>query len=229
MTTTTAQQSTQGSSTAYVTDIVDMVAIYEDQYNCCVLQRDPDEAILTFVNRIDTPIRIQQLISPEDNMQELLFNKLPPTVDHPPGVHAFIDDLAEIIEIYTYLTDAKQIGLRLISLDKAMCPGFHVDKVGIRLVCTYKGPASEWLEKPDVDRTKLGLVAQGIPDDKSGIIKHPENIRSMTPFDIGLLKGESWMTQQGTPNQGNGIVHRSPSVDSAEQGLRLLLTLDTFE
>jgi hypothetical protein len=158
-------------------------------------------------------------------LQPQIISSFPSEVKQIVGMDTFLQDVADVVEIYGLLMEAEQIGLRLVTLDRAMCPGFHVDKVGIRLVCTYRGPTTQWLENTDVDRCKLGMVAQGIPDEESGLIKPRAAIRSMEPFDVGLLKGEAWTNQDGSPNLGNGVVHRSPQVDN---GLRVLLTLDAF-
>jgi hypothetical protein len=54
--------------------------------------------------------------------------------------------------------DADQVGFRLLSLSHPMCPGFHVDRVNLRLVYTYAGPGTEWLEHHSVNRQWLGNV-----------------------------------------------------------------------
>jgi len=49
------------------------------------------------------------------------------------------ENIAELIDMYTYLFSLERVGLRLTSLDRAMCPKFHVDRVPCRLVTTYAG------------------------------------------------------------------------------------------
>ena len=106
---------------------------------------------------------------------------------------------------------ARRIGLRLRVLDKPMCPRFHVDHVPLRLVTTYQGAASEWLDESGLDRRLLGGAQAEVVDEQL--------IHSLSTGDVALLKGERW---EG--NEGAGLVHRSPR---AEPGLaRLLLTLD---
>jgi Protein of unknown function (DUF1826) len=46
---------------------------------------------------------------------------------------------------------------------QALCtdvPHFHVEHATVRLVCTYAGPTSEWLEERDVDRSLLAGAAR---------------------------------------------------------------------
>ncbi|MDC9724721.1 MAG: DUF1826 domain-containing protein [Gammaproteobacteria bacterium] len=128
-------------------------------------------------------------------------------------------DIAELVDMYCYLFDLKQVGLRLTTLDRAMCPRFHVDKVPCRLVTSYLGQATEWLSHQDVDRTKLGAGNNGLSDEQSGIYQHPSDIQQLTTGDVALIKGERW---EG--NEGAGLVHRSPALSNGER--RLLLTLD---
>ncbi|MFD2645917.1 DUF1826 domain-containing protein [Pseudomonas japonica] len=124
------------------------------------------------------------------------------------GYDGFIADLGWLVGAYACLLDARSVGLRLRVLDSAMCPRFHVDHVPLRLITTYAGPASEWLEEGAVNRRRL---AQEEVD--------PVSIRQLLCGDVALLKGEKWLG-----NEGAGLVHRSPSVDKGNR--RLILTLD---
>ena len=129
------------------------------------------------------------------------------------------DDIGQLIEMYAYLFDLQTTGVRIKSLSEAMCPRFHVDRVPCRLVSTYHGPATEWLNNDCVDRSKLGHGNKGLPDEKSGLISDINCIQSLTPGDVALLKGELWPN-----NQGSGLVHRSPNTSNVNK--RLLLSLD---
>ena len=118
------------------------------------------------------------------------------------------------------LLDAATIGFRLEVVGKAMCPRLHVDRVGIRLLCTYRGPGTGWVEDASVDRRFLGAASGGQPDETSGLLLAGHRIEAIPPFAVALLKGSLW---QG--NGGRGIVHRSPAV-AAEQAPRVLLAMD---
>ena len=127
------------------------------------------------------------------------------------GYDAFVADLTWLVEAFACLLDARRIGLRLRSLAKPMCPRFHVDHVPLRLISTYAGVASEWLEEGDMDRRLLGEV-QAEPQDAG-------RIQQLQAGWVALAKGEKW---QG--NEGAGLIHRSPTPPAGER--RLLLTLD---
>ena len=132
------------------------------------------------------------------------------------------DDIAELVGMFCYLLGLDRAGLRLATLDHAMCPRFHVDRVPCRLVTTYSGIATEWLAHHDVDRSKLGSGSNGQPDLVCGLYKQEADVQRLNVGDVALLKGELW-----PGNEGAGLVHRSPAVPSGEN--RLLLSLDVSD
>lgn len=136
------------------------------------------------------------------------------------GRDALAADIALQAEILGELLDAASIGFRLEVVGKAMCPRLHVDRVGIRLLCTYRGPGTEWVEDAAVDRRFLGAASGGLPDETSGLLLPGHRIETIPPFAVALLKGSLW---QG--NGGRGIVHRSPTV-AADEAPRVLLAMD---
>lgn len=136
------------------------------------------------------------------------------------GRNALAADLGLLAEMFGELLDAPTIGLRLEVIGKAMCPRLHVDRVGIRLLCTYRGPGSEWVEDAAVDRRFLGAASGGQPDESSGLLLPGHRIERIPPFAVALLKGSLWQDSGGL-----GIVHRSPAVP-AGQGPRVLVALD---
>jgi hypothetical protein len=137
-----------------------------------------------------------------------------------PGRDALADDIALLADMLAELLDATTIGYRLEVVGKAMCPRLHVDRVGIRLLCTYRGPGTQWVEDASVVRRFLGAASGGQPDEVSGLLLAGHRIESIPPFAVALLKGSLW---QG--NDGRGIVHRSPAV-AVEQAPRVLLAMD---
>lgn len=136
--------------------------------------------------------------------------------------NALSEDIAVLVDMYSCLFELKHVGLRLSTLDHAMCSRFHVDIVPCRLLTTYRGIATEWLPNPLIDRSKLGRGNQGKPDAESGLYKKQESIQRLVEGEVALLKGEHW---QG--NEGAGLVHRSPAMENGTS--RLLLTLDSIE
>ena len=129
------------------------------------------------------------------------------------------EDITLLVDMFCHLFDLNRAGIRLTTLDRAMCPRFHVDRVPCRLITTYRGVATQWLHHHNVDRSKLGHGNQGKPDEESGLFKTSTDIQHLDQGDVALLKGELWQD-----NEGAGLVHRSPQLENNTR--RLLLTLD---
>jgi hypothetical protein len=131
----------------------------------------------------------------------------------------WLSDLADLTRRFAVLAsktlDATAITLRLEVLADVACPRFHVDQTRLRLLCTYRGPGTEWLPPGAVDRRALG---NGAPNAQ---IADPAAVRSLAPFWVGILKGERY-----PGNAGRGQVHRSPPVADGVPP-RLLFCLDT--
>lgn len=139
-----------------------------------------------------------------------------------PGRELLATDIGTLNQIYCDLLGCPGAGVRLEVVAGAMCPRFHVDRVGIRMLCTYRGPGTEWLDDRDADRRLLGRGAEGASDEASGLMLDPKAVQVVPTFAIALLKGSLW---QG--NVGRGIIHRSPAVADMESP-RVLLAIDAF-
>ena len=103
-----------------------------------------------------------------------------------------------------------------------MCPRFHTDRVGIRLLCTYRGAATEWLDDVQADRSKLGGASSRLSDEASGLMRDPAQVGHAEPFDLVLLKGCAW-----PGNELKGAIHRSPAVPT-HTAPRVLITIDAL-
>jgi len=129
------------------------------------------------------------------------------------------EDITLLVDMFCCLFALNRVGLRVTILESAMCPRFHFDRIPCRLVTTYQGTTTQWLEHDTVDRSKLGAGNQGKTDEESGLFNNLSDINQLTLGDVALLKGENWES-----NEGAGLIHRSPQVLSSER--RLMLTID---
>lgn len=207
-------------SQAYLSDdVADLAQIYQPGINLCLVERQVDNELSRFVEhvlRLPNPIVFVESI----DFASFDFFSLQPQAAHLPGYRAFCNDVAALTALYCDLFELKRVGLRLNTLDHAMCPKFHVDSVTCRLVCTYGGIGTEWLEDAYADRRKLGSGSGGLSDELSGLILDTNAVHKMLPYAIGLLKGGLW---EG--NEPHGAIHRSPKL-ALNSPRRLLLTLD---
>jgi len=179
--------------------------------NLAVWERQLPAAVTAFANSVlltAQPLADSRIIDVQDEHPPELsdFAKGFEGLD---GYHAFSNDVAWLIHAYACLTGAQRVGLRIRKLGKAMCPRYHVDWVSLRLITTYAGTGSQWLEEGMMPRDALG-------DPNAQPTSAP---RQLLAGNVALFKGERW---EG--NEGRGIIHRSPPVEDG-QG-RLIMTLD---
>ncbi len=128
-------------------------------------------------------------------------------------------DIALLVDMFACLFELDQVGIRLLTLDAAMCPRFHVDRVHCRLLTTYGGPGTHWLRVSELARPWRDILADAERGDPVAQQELDTRTVSIACQDVALLKGEIW-----PDNEGHGLVHRSPQV--VPDSKRLLLTLD---
>lgn len=126
----------------------------------------------------------------------------------------WIADMAGLAREFARLDASERLQLRLETVRDDGCRRFHTDLVTLRLLCTYWGPATQWLDNAQVDRQAL---QNGQPN---------AAIALAAPSQLGLgwvalLKGDAY-----PGNADQGIVHRSPPI--AREGVeRVLLCIDS--
>lgn len=194
--------------------------IYRDDVNLAIWQRQLDAPVhraAQWVVEHKPSLQLSAVVTP-DNAAACVDDAL----GGGETTRALSADIAQLVDMFACLFDLRGVGLRLSTLDRAMCSRFHVDVVPCRLVTTFCGVATEWLADAEVDRSKLGRGNGGKPDGESGLYRRPEAVQLLGHGDVALLKGERW---EG--NRGGGLVHRSPAM--RQDTRRLLMTLDFFD
>ena len=191
--------------------------IYEEETNLAVWQRQLTEELSKAAGLIlDAQPNLQLSAS---TSAENIYEVLKEALGAEKQVTTLITDVVDLVEVFCRLFDLERVGLRLISLRRAMCPRFHVDNIPCRLLTTFHGDSTEWLAHDCVDRSKLGPGAGDKSDDQSGLFASFNDIQELRQGEVALLKGERWVG-----NEGAGLVHRSPQLKNVEK--RLLLALD---
>ncbi|MGJ7530660.1 DUF1826 domain-containing protein [Variovorax sp. GB1P17] len=138
------------------------------------------------------------------------------------GRGALMQDIEGLAGPLRDVTGACAARIRFDVISGVHCPRLHVDNVKARLLCTYRGAGTQWLDERDADRSKLGGGAAGLSDEASGLILRPAAVRTLPPFAIALLKGARWPGSEEL-----GAIHRSPSV-SPLHGPRVLVAIDAL-
>lgn len=111
-----------------------------------------------------------------------------------------IDDIAALAAMFSSIMDSRYLRLRLDVIETNACRKFHIDAVTARLICTYRGHA-----------TQYGNGALG---------DEPTDIHAVPTGSPVILRGTSW---QSTAKPG--LLHRSPPIEGTGE-TRLVLVLD---
>lgn len=117
---------------------------------------------------------------------------------------ALIEDAARLVRLFCAAMDLATFELRLEVVRTDSCRKFHADYVTARLITTYVGEGTDWLDTADAARLAAGEA--------------PQRVGRLAPFDVGLFKGK---LATDCP-----AIHRSPPIAQTTGGARLLLVLN---
>ncbi len=118
----------------------------------------------------------------------------------------FLRDIQDLVAAFARITGSALVDVRLEPVSDDACWKFHRDCVEARLLTTYRGLATEWVQP--------GHAEQALQEQKS--YKGP--LQQLQVLDVAIFKGSC----AGT---GSGIVHRSPPI-AGTGATRLLLVLN---
>jgi len=108
--------------------------------------------------------------------------------------------------MFADITQSKTVDVRLQRIRNNACWRFHRDVVETRLLTTYRGPSTEWVQNRHAEQA---LVEQ---------LEYRGPIEQLGHRDVAIFKGSC-----NRPNRG--IVHRSPAIKNT--GItRLVLCLN---
>ena len=189
--------------------------IYRPEVNLAILERVLPTRVANYAQFLcaqHNRVSFVRLLSMEE-IKPALREHLLPHADLEP----FIQDVEVAASMMACLFATETVGVRLHCVDNAPCPRFHTDKVACRLLLTYRGRGTQWLEENNLDRRWLGPARPG--DDGMKMCRNAEHINEIECGSIALCKGEGW---EG--NEGRGLVHRSPPPLSNSK--RLVLSID---
>ncbi len=190
--------------------------IFSADTSVAIWQRQPKPVINRYFDQVFNQLGmgVRQVFSLSSVREELL-NLLPDGEGKP----EVVADIYLLCDMLTCLFNCDSVGLRLVPLDKAMCPKLHTDNIPVRLVNTYLGPGSQWLPNESSHIQAPASARSNIKKTAAGLYYNPDDIQQMRSFDVGLLKGSAW---EGHENMA--ALHRSCQVPQGEK--RVLLTLD---
>ena len=205
----TYESSVQADATlgvAMVDAADDLTVIRQPDCMAAVWVREPTHQFQTWIDTLP----IQQLPSARVTMRpesarrvarDLLASAGVPHCDE---ANVLADDIAALTHIFAALMDTPFVRLRLEPVTGDACRRFHMDAVTARLICTYRGPG-----------TQYGLAPH------HGASGDPANIFAAPTGAPMLLCGSEW--PGGVPEPR--LLHRSPPIEASRQS-RFVLVLD---
>ena len=115
-------------------------------------------------------------------------------------------DIAQLAELFAGIMSTDLVDLRLESIHGDACWKFHRDHVAARLLTTYRGPGTQWVEPRYAVRAITEQEAYDGP------------LKQLAPHAVGMFRGDALPGLRG-------VVHRSPPI-AGTGAVRLLLCLN---
>jgi hypothetical protein len=213
------EQLSLGPEHRIVDDAAELACILDPLVNICVWQRSlrPEIIEYCYEARAGRSGSVERFAAVDGLDIEDLLAPLP----RGRGRAELRADIQALVARYAALVGCKRVKASLEVVETDSCRKFHADLVGVRLLCTYAGPGTQWVPNASARREMLSQPRLAFEAANQAIAPKQEAVRQVATGDVALLKGEAW-----PGNRGNGIIHRSPPIER-EGERRLLLTLDS--
>ena len=199
---------TSGAGIATCDAAEGLAAINEPDMALVIWRRALPSCLQTWLDQVDASClpHLRVLVRPGD-----LRRAVEPHLDEigmPPGDmrDLLVGDVDDLVSAFAGIARSDLVDVRLERVSHDSCWKFHRDFVEARLLTTYRGPGTEWVQPIHAERA---LRAQRR-------FKGP--LEQISGNDVALFKGN-----RGGP--GSGIVHRSPPI-AGTGCTRLLLALN---
>lgn len=122
-----------------------------------------------------------------------------------PWIAALIDDAALLADRFASIMNVDTVEIRIDRIVGDACRRFHADYVSARLLCTYVGCGTQWLDQ---------ATAVRLAGDADAAVRP----RTLLAGEVGIMKGRDLAGEVA-------LVHRSPPIAGRGEE-RLLLVID---
>lgn len=176
-------------------------SVRRDDCNLAIWQRPALDGIQPLLRSQPMDVRFDaDLSSIEASLREELESCSYP---RSPSLDALVADIAILARMYCGILSLDQLEIRLEIVTTDSCRKFHADYVNGRLITTYAGAGTQWLDACDAERVRQGL--------------EPREINQLAAGDVGIFKGRLATEEPA--------IHRSPPIGGTGEK-RLLLVLN---
>lgn len=208
--------------TVRVADVAELSRLYSDPVSVVVWERSLDAGLVAWLEgvRETHAVDVVRAIDRRKQSAESVLDVLAGRMEGP-WFEAWRADVAMVVGLCADLFESDVVGVRLSTVT-THCQRFHVDRITARLMTTYAGVCTEWVDHGGAVRSMLGH-AEVDGDPNLAIVPDASAIQRMRAGDVGVFKGDAWPGREG-----RGVVHRSPPF-CPEASPRLLLTVEPVE
>lgn len=168
------------------------------------------------VNPFDKSVEI----TPQLNALEAIDDLIPNEIEER---NYLLDDIEKLIQLMRCV-QSKDDSLicRLNSFKGIKCPKWHEDNVKFRLLKTYVGPGTDWVDPSNNFIRAKNAILDVLDKDK--IIPNEKAIHSSRAGDVIILRGKQATNFLGPPP----VLHRSP-IPKSDEEYRLLLAISVAQ
>ena len=185
-------------------------------HNSLSVKRKKNQNIQAYLEKALPKIKSFEfsIIHPDDmGEMRLAVEKILPDLNEGLEKSLFVDDMMELCKFFQNITESKMINVKLQVVKDNMCRLFHEDNNHQRLLCTYLGSGTEWVEDAFINRKRLGK------GNNRRVILDWDKVQHAENFEVIVLRGKLFGGLK------KGAVHRSPPLKSPSD-YRVLLKID---
>ena len=198
------------TNVAYTNESSGLESIRLAYINLAVWQRPIDlEMMLVIRYLAKEPFELEFKTDVAD-VSHSLHQHIAVPMEYEQATQLLIADIQRLAVMFTDYAVTRSIRLIVESVHDVPCPKFHQDNVPLRLICTYAGAGTEWLENSNVN-THADCCG-------GSLVRDTSRIQQLKPFEVAFMKGKIWLKND------MGIYHRSPKPDADQP--RLVVKMD---
>ena len=183
--------------------------IVEPHLNLCIWRRKADPFVVSALGailRAKIPFRLD-LRAPARERIEQEIRDVFPALAAMRGCAHLVDDAHLLASLFAELAGTQHPRVRLERVEDDGCALFHSDTLRMRMLCTYAGPGTQWLENSNARRDQLSSRGRGIAEANAAIVIDPSAIRSISSWHVAVFKGRHW-----NDVEDYSLIHRSAPV-----------------
>lgn len=166
-----------------------------------------------------TMMRADTYSVPEAYLDEMLQNWPRETAAQQDAYRWIKQDIALQLHVFAKTLGVMRLRVSFGPVHTDLCRKFHVDFISMRMISTYTGAGTQWLNDDNINRHALGKSHGSIEDDNQAICKDPQKIQQAQSGDVLWLKGAKWRGAYA-----RGVVHRSPPAIAGQGRIVLVAT-----